>query len=128
MIKKIVLSILFPVLVFSFCACASSEEEKIPVVTCNDNGVFVNGKEVTTADGSVNVKRIDSRAVSIIVGSIFLEDGSSGIINVDSEGNEIKLSDVITDRDLYESTARDILSNDITISARSSVDVGPEVD
>ena len=127
-IKKILVSLLLIIVVFSLSACSSEEEEKIPVVTCGDNGVTVNGKVIYETGNNISVNRIDSSVVSLSVGSTVSRDGSVNISNVDPQGNEIKLSDVITDRDLYESIVSERLSNDITISVRNSVDTGPEVD
>ena len=124
--KKILSTILCISTAFLIASCAS-KREKIPVVTCDGNEIFVNGKDVATLADTVYINRLDSHVISISIGSTVGKDGSVNIINVDPDGNEIKLSDVITDRDLYESAVKEKLNEPVLI-ARDSVYTGPEVD
>ena len=124
--KKILSTILCISAVLLMASCAS-KHEKIPVVTCDGNEIFVNEKNVATADGTVYVNRLDSRVVSLSLGGTVAADGSVNIINVDPDGKEIKLSDVITDRDLYESKIKEKLNEPVLLT-RDSVYTGPEVD
>ena len=123
--KKTVSTVLCIAAAFLMCACAP-KQEKVPVVSC-DNEITVGGKTVATADKPVSINRLDSKAVSLSIGSTVAEDGSVNIINVDPDGNAIKLSDVITDRSLYESAVRAKLDEPV-IMTRDSVSTGPEVD
>ncbi|MBR1507592.1 MAG: hypothetical protein IJ619_06290 [Eubacterium sp.] len=112
--------------IFALSAC-THVEDKVPVVTCSENEISVNGKVVGRADGRVCVNRMDSSVVSLSVGSTVTKDGRLNIVNVDSDGNEIKLSDVITDSALYESEIVNEL-NRPRILVRDSIDIRPEVD
>ncbi len=112
--------------VFSLSACVSGREN-IPVVTFDGSKLAINGKVVAETHDRIYINRIDSSAVSISLQSTVAKDGSVNIVNVDPDGNEIKLSDVITDRDLYEAAALAQL-NQPKIMMRDSVYIGPEVD
>ena len=124
--KKILSTFLCISAAFLMTSC-SPKHEKIPIVTCDGNVICVNGKTVATADDTVYVNRLDSHVVSLSIGSTIGEDGSVNIINVDYDGNEIKLSDVITDSDLYETAIKEKLDEPVPIT-RDSVYSGPEID
>ncbi len=125
--KKIISAILYISALFLLCACAPEEEEKIPVVSCDDSGVYVNGKAVAASGDRIEVGRIDSRAVCLSVMTGSGTDMSVNTVNVDPEGNEIKLSDVITDRLLYEAAIRTEIERP-QIRIRDAVSYEPEVD
>ncbi len=124
--KTIVAGLLCVSTALTLCACAP-KTKGIPVVSCKGNEITVNGKVVAQAYDSVYINRIDSSVVSLSVGTTVTDDGSVCIVNVDPDGNEIKLSSVIPDRDLYESAVVDKL-NQPTIMVQDSVNPGPEVD
>lgn len=111
--------------VFTLCACVP-KKESIPVVVCNGNEVTVNGKAVAQSYDYVYFNRIDSSVVSFSLMPSVAKDGSVNVVNVDSDGNEIKLSSVITDPDLYESAVVDKIHQPIILT-RDSVYTGPEV-
>lgn len=123
--KKII-TLLCIVTVFLMCSCAP-KNNKVPVVTCDGDEIFINGKAVATAGDFVYVNRLDSSVVSLSIGSTVASDGSVNIINLYPDGEEIKLSDVITDRELYESAIKERLEEP-TLITRDSVSLGPEVD
>ena len=124
--KTIAAGILCIFVVLSLSACVS-RSENIPVVTFDGSELAINGKVVVETHDRIYINRIDSSAISISLQSTVAKDGSMNIINVDPDGNNIKLSDVITDRDLYEAAVV-VKLNQPKIIMRDSVFTGPEVD
>ena len=112
--------------VIALSACASGKAA-VPVVTFDGNEITVNGKIVAQTDDNLYVNRIDSSVVSLSLGSTVSADGSVNVVNVDPDGNEIKLSSIIPDRELYESAVVKNMGLPI-IYARDSVYEGPVVD
>ena len=84
-------------MIITLSACAKQADE-VPSVTYEDNEISVNGKYIATSE-TMAVNRIDAHVVSLI--------SDSGFINLDAQGNEIRLDEVITDRDRYESSISD---------------------
>ena len=124
--KSVAAGLICILTVFSLSACVSGREN-IPVVTFDGSKLAINGKVVAETHDRIYINRIDSSAVSISLQSTVAKDGSVNIVNVDPDGNEIKLSDVITDRDLYEAAALAQLNQPKSMM-RDSVYIGPEVD
>lgn len=107
----------------AFCACAAGGNA-FPTVSFEDGEVTVNGKVVAEDCERVYFYRIDSSVVSMAAWS---DDGDVETINVDVSGSEIKLSDVITDPELYEEAAAEEIGKP-KIVAKDAVYEGPEVD
>ena len=124
--KSVIAGLLCVSAVFSLCACVT-RREKTPVVSFDGNELSVNGKVVAQTEDRIYINRIDSSAVSVSIGHTVKKDGSVNIVNVDPDGNEIKLSDVIPDRDLYEFAVAVKLDQPQVIM-RDSIYTGPEVD
>ena len=112
--------------VFAFSACASGKAP-VPVVTLDGNEITVNGKVVAQTEGNLYVNRIDNSVVSLSLRSTVSADGSVDVVNVDPDGNEIKLSSVIPDRELYESAVVKNMGLPI-VYTRDAVYDEPEVD
>ena len=112
--------------VFAFSACASGKAP-VPVVALDGNEITVNGKVVAQTEGNLYVNRIDNSVVSLSLRSTVSADGSVDVVNVDPDGNEIKLSSVIPDRELYESSVVKNMGLPI-IYTRDAVYDEPEVD
>ena len=92
--KKITLFLLSFIMIFTLSACTQKTKE-VPSVRYENNEISVNGKFIASSEG-LYVNRMDAQVVSL--------DSDSGYINVDADGKEIKLKNVITDRKYYEST------------------------
>ena len=82
----------------------------IPIVTYEDQEVYVNGKYITTSD-SLSVNRLDTQVISL--------NTSQGPINLNADGEPIDLGDVITDQRAYENTA--MLRLNASLAMRNSV-------
>lgn len=86
-----------------FSACSGKPVEgKIPAVTYENKEIRINGKFFARSE-RLTINRIDSRVLSMTT--------DDGYINLDANGNEIELKDVITDRFIYESTIRKNVDN-----------------
>ncbi|MCR4776400.1 MAG: hypothetical protein K5869_08500 [Saccharofermentans sp.] len=86
-----------------FSACSGKPVEgKIPAVSYDNNEIYINGKFFARSE-RLSINRIDSRVLSMTT--------DDGYINLDANGNEIELKDVITDRFIYESTIRKNVDN-----------------
>ena len=110
---------------FALCACAT-KDAVIPVV-CNGDEITVNGEVVAREYDQVYIYRIDSDVVSLSTAAIVEGRGTVEFINLDADGNEINLSDIIPDRDLYESAVVDKLNEPVLMTS-DSVYIAPEVD
>lgn len=95
---RIIAAILIACILFPLSACKGKPVEgDIPVVTYENKEIRINGKFFTRSE-RLTINRIDSRVLSMTT--------DDGYINLDANGNEIKLKDVITNRFIYESTIR----------------------
>lgn len=95
---RIIAAILIACILFPLSACkGKTVEGDIPVVTYENKEIHINGKFFTRSE-RFSINRIDSRVLSMTT--------DDGYINLDANGNEIKLKDVITNRFIYESTIR----------------------
>lgn len=96
--RRILAAILVASILFTFSSCyAKPVEGKLPIVSYEDNEIHINGKFFARSE-RFSINRIDSRVLSMTT--------DDGYINLDANGNEIKLQDVITNRFIYESTIR----------------------
>ena len=96
--SRILAAILIACILFPLSACKGKPVEgDIPVVTYENKEIHINGKLFARSE-RLTINRIDSRVLSMTT--------DDGYINLDANGNEIKLQDVITDRFIYESTIR----------------------
>ncbi|MCR5488766.1 MAG: hypothetical protein K6F03_01705 [Saccharofermentans sp.] len=97
-LSRILAAILIACILFPLSACKGKPVEgDIPVVTYENKEIRINGKFFARSE-RLTINRIDSRVLSMTT--------DDGYINLDANGNEIKLQDVITDRFIYESTIR----------------------
>lgn len=95
---KIFVVILTAAAFMQLSACAEVQEEgSIPVVNYEDNEILINGEFFAKSE-RLYINRIDSRVLSMTT--------DDGYINLDADGNEIRLSDVITNRLFYEVTVK----------------------
>ena len=95
---RIIAAILIACILFPLSACKGKPVEgDIPVVTYENKEIRINGKFFTRSE-RLTINRIDSRVLSMTT--------DDGYINLDANGNEIELKDVITNRFIYESTIR----------------------
>lgn len=78
-------------LIFTSCGLKPAQGP-IPLVTHENNEIFINGEFFCRSE-SLSINRIDSRVLSMTT--------DDGYINLDASGNEIKLGDVITNRNYY---------------------------
>lgn len=96
--SRILAAILIACILFPLSACKGKPVEgDIPVVTYENKEIHINGKFFARSE-RLTINRIDSRVLSMTT--------DDGYINLDANGNEIKLKDVITNRFIYESTIR----------------------
>lgn len=91
--KKVLSFVICIVLILAVCSC-EAKPDVVPVIRHEDNKIYLNGKYITTSE-SLTVYRLDANAVSLIT-------SSGETFNLDAQGNEISLSDIITDRLRYE--------------------------
>ena len=85
-------------LILPVSACSRIPADgRIPVVTYENKEIRINGEFFARSE-HLFINRIDSRVISMIT--------DDGYINMDADGNEIKLGDVITNRYLYEATIK----------------------
>ncbi len=97
-VLRIITAMFMAVFFMPFSACSGKPVEgKIPVVSYENNEIYINGKFFARSE-RLTINGIDSRVLSMTI--------DDGYINLDANGNEIKLQDVITDRFIYESTIR----------------------
>lgn len=97
-VLRIITSMIMAVSFLPVSACSGKPVEgKIPVVSYENNEIYINGKFFVRSE-RFSINRIDSRVLSMTT--------DDGYINLDANGNEIKLQDVITNRFIYESTIR----------------------
>lgn len=97
-LSKILAAILIACILFPLSACkGKTVEGDIPVVTYENKEIRINGKFFARSE-RLTINRIDSRVLSMTT--------DDGYINLDANGNEIELKDVITNRFIYESTIR----------------------
>ena len=97
-VLRIITAIFMAVFFMPFSACSGKPVEgKIPAVSYDNNEIYINGKFFARSE-RLSINRIDSRVLSMTT--------DDGYINLDANGNEIKLQDVITNRFIYESTIR----------------------
>ena len=96
--RRILAAILIACILFPLSACkGKTVEGDIPVVTYENKEIRINGKFFARSE-RLTINRIDSRVLSMTT--------DDGYINLDANGNEIELKDVITNRFIYESTIR----------------------
>ena len=96
--SRILAAILIACILFPLSACKGKPVEgDIPVVTYENKEIHINGKFFARSE-RLTINRIDSRVLSMTT--------DDGYINLDANGNEIELKDVITNRFIYESTIR----------------------
>lgn len=96
--SRILAAVLIACILFPLSACKGKPVEgDIPVVTYENKEIHINGKFFARSE-RLTINRIDSRVLSMTT--------DDGYINLDANGNEIKLKDVITNRFIYESTIR----------------------
>lgn len=96
--SRILAAVLITCILFPLSACKGIPVEgDIPVVTYENKEIHINGKFFARSE-RLTINRIDSRALSMTT--------DDGYINLDANGNEIELKDVITNRFIYESTIR----------------------
>ena len=96
--SRILAAILIACILFPLSACKGKPVEgDIPVVTYENKEIHINGEFFARSE-RLNINRIDSRVLSMTT--------DDGYINLDANGNEIELKDVITNRFIYESTIR----------------------
>lgn len=96
--RRILAAILIACILFPLSACKGKPVEgDIPVVTYENKEIHINGKFFARSE-RLTINRIDSRVLSMTT--------DDGYINLDANGNEIELKDVITNRFIYESTIR----------------------
>lgn len=96
--SRILAAILIACILFPLSACKGKPVEgDIPVVTYENKEIRINGKFFARSE-RLTINRIDSRVLSMTT--------DDGYINLDANGNEIELKDVITNRFIYESTIR----------------------
>ena len=97
-LSRILAAILIACILFPLSACKGKPVEgDIPVVTYENKEIHINGKFFARSE-RLTINRIDSRVLSMTT--------DDGYINLDANGNEIELKDVITNRFIYESTIR----------------------
>ena len=102
-VLRIITAMFMAVFFMPFSACSGKPVEgKIPAVSYDNNEIYINGKFFARSE-RLSINRIDSRVLSMTT--------DDGYINLDSNGNEIELKDVITDRFIYESTIRKNVDN-----------------
>ena len=102
-VLRIITAMIMAVSFLPVSACSGKPVEgKIPVVSYENNEIYINGKFFARSE-RLTINRIDSRVLSITT--------DDGYINLDANGNEIELKDVITDRFIYESTIRKNVDN-----------------
>ena len=96
--RRILAAVLIACILFPLSACKGKPVEgDIPVVTYENKEIRINGKFFARSE-RLTINRIDSRVLSMTT--------DDGYINLDANGNEIELKDVITNRFIYESTIR----------------------
>ena len=96
--RRILAAVLIACILFPLSACKGKPVEgDIPVVTYENKEIHINGKFFARSE-RLTINRIDSRVLSMTT--------DDGYINLDANGNEIELKDVITNRFIYESTIR----------------------
>ena len=96
--SRILAAVLIACILFPLSACKGKPVEgDIPVVTYENKEIRINGKFFARSE-RLTINRIDSRVLSMTT--------DDGYINLDANGNEIELKDVITNRFIYESTIR----------------------
>lgn len=97
-LSRILAAILIACILFPLSACKGKPVEgDIPVVTYENKEMHINGKFFARSE-RLTINRIDSRVLSMTT--------DDGYINLDANGNEIELKNVITNRFIYESTIR----------------------
>lgn len=102
-VLRIITAMIMAVSFLPVSACSGKPVEgKIPVVSYENNEIYINGKFFARSE-RLTINRIDSRVLSMTI--------DDGYINLDANGNEIELKDVITDRFIYESTIRKNVDN-----------------
>lgn len=102
-VLRIITAMFMAVFFMPFSACSGNPVEgKIPAVSYDNNEIYINGKFFARSE-RLSINRIDSRVLSMTT--------DDGYINLDANGNEIELKDVITDRFIYESTIRKNVDN-----------------
>ena len=95
---SIITAIVMAVFFMPFSACSGKPVEgKIPVVSYENKEIYINGRFFARSE-RLTINRIDSRVLSITT--------DDGYINLDANGNEIRLQEVIINRFIYESTIR----------------------
>ena len=95
---SIITAIVMAVSFMPFSACSGKPVEgKIPVVSYENKEIYINGRFFARSE-RLTINRIDSRVLSITT--------DDGYINLDANGNEIRLQEVIINRFIYESTIR----------------------
>lgn len=96
--SRILAAILIACILFPLSACKGKPVEgDIPVVTYENKEIRINGKLFARSE-RLTINRIDGRVLSMTT--------DDGYINLDANGNEIELKDVITNRFIYESTIK----------------------
>ena len=96
--RRILAAVLIACILFPLSACKGKPVEgDIPVVTYENKEIHINGKFFARSE-RLTINRIDSRVLSMTT--------DDGYINLDANGNEIELKNVITNRFIYESTIR----------------------
>jgi hypothetical protein len=91
--RRILAVVLIACILFPLSACKGKPVEgDIPVVTYENKEIRINGKFFAKSE-RFSINRIDSRVLSMTT--------DDGYINLDANGNEIKLQDVITNRFIY---------------------------
>lgn len=88
-------------LIFTSCGLKPAQGP-IPLVTHENNEIFINGEFFCRSE-SLCINRLDSHVLSMTT--------DDGYINLDASGNEIRLSDVITNRLVYELSVKDIVDS-----------------
>ena len=104
-LRTVFSAVLVMSVLFALCSCNDSQSH-IPVVTYEDKKIYIDG-EYKMESEKLKVNRIDDRVVSLTT--------DNGVINMDSRGFNISLSNVITDRFLYEATIRQYVSFELAV-------------
>ncbi len=103
--RTVISAVLIIATLFTLCSCKDSQSH-IPTVTYNDKKICIDGKFIRESE-KLHVNRIDDRVVSLTT--------DTGVINMDSRGFNISLSNVITDRFLYEATIGKYVSFELAV-------------
>lgn len=101
----------------SLAGCKKESKKEFPVVRFENNEVTVNGKSYGKADG-ICVCRMDEKVVSLST--------YGGYINLDANGNELELGDIIKRSLTYKLQIESLV--DMTIMTRNSLYPRNEVD